>query len=325
MTTTYEPTARMDAWRRLGTPLLGTDDAATALQNGGLADWNIRKEPATTTTCNRAGELVRVPMPGRNAVVYDRPDGSVGYLGDVGTAHTTLQNEDQIGFLNIFAREAGATFETGGLAGGGKRVFITMKLPGQLRIGGVDVIDNYVTSINSHDGSMSHMLAVTPIRFACMNMMNLLQHKHAWMVKVRHTRGAKAVLQAQAHEMLANAFSYLDEFQAQAEQLINTTVTQRRFEEIIAAEFGAKDDAAQATVTRAETRVDTIVGLFADSHTQAGIRDTAWAGLNALTEYADHFYPTRGEDRDAARAERAIFEPRFKNRALELMLAEVSR
>lgn len=321
---TIQPTTtRLSAWDTLGRPLLSTTDAKTALDNGALSRWNIRKTPAFTTVTTREGKQVTIPMPGRNAVIYDKPEGGIGYLGDVGNVHTTMQNEAQIELLDIFVREAGATFETAGLAGGGRRVFITMKLPGGLMIGGVDPVDCYVASINAHDASMKHTLAVTPTRFACMNMLNLLMKDHKWMIQVRHTRAAEATLRREAHELVARTFAYLDAFQETAEQLINTTVTQRRFEEIIANAYGAKEDAAEATVTRAENRIDKIVELFADANTQAGIRETAWAGLNAIVEYSDHFFPTRGEERDVARAERAIFDTTFKNNALKLMLAEV--
>lgn len=105
--------------------------------------------------------------------------------------------------------------------------------------------------------------------------------------------------------------------------MIQTTMTQAKFEAIIEAEFGAPEDASKAAVTRADKRIAELSELFADAHTQEGIRETAWAGFNALTEWADHFSPTRGTERDEARAVKAILDPSFKVRARELMMAQV--
>ena len=319
MTTTLTPPAgRVDAFTTLGTPLLSTTDAEQAVKAGGLTGWNVRKAPAY---CTDPVTGLQVPMPKTNGVLWDQPNGEVGYFGRVGDVHTIIQNEDQIELLQLFADEAGATFETAGTAKGGARVFITMKLPGRLSIGGQDPVDMYVASINAHDGEQSHYLMRVPLRFACMNMLNVALGRTNYLVKVRHTKAAHSVLKVQAREMLADTFSYMDTFNAVAERLVQTTLTQSRFEQIIAKEYGPDEDAAPATVTRTEAKLDEMARLFADATTQDGIRGTAWAGFNALAEWADHFYPARGDDRDATRATRAILNPEFKTDALRLMLA----
>src|SRR5690606_22812799 len=139
------------------------------------------------------------------------------------------------------------------------------------------------------------------------------------------TSGSDRAIVQQAREALDLTFNYLDGFQEQADQLINTTLTQGRFEEIIAPELGVGDDAAAATVSRTQHEPAEVAAGLADATTQEEIRNTAWAGLGALTEWADHFSPARGEARDVARATKAILEPGFKNKALKLMMAEVGR
>ena len=233
---------RHDAFATLGTPLLSTTSAQEALEAGGLANWNVRKAPVFATD-PISGQTIE--MPDRRSVIFDRPDGKLGYLGDVGRQHTTIQNEEQIEVMNMFATEAGATFETAGIARGGRKVFVTMKLPGH----------------------------------------------------------------------------YLDEFQATAERLAATDLSIDRFQEIIEREFGAGEEASARVMAAAENRTGEMLSLFSQSATNSGIRETAWAGFNALTEWSDHFAPTRGDDPDASRAERAIYDPAFKNRALDIMLA----
>ena len=315
--------AHEDAWHSLGTTLDHSFTAEEAMQEGLLGGWNVRKSPMFTIT----EDGKKLPLPGMNAVIRDNPvrSGQVDVLSRYGVSdgYRIIQNEEHAGLLNALVDESGAHFETAGALDGGRQVFISMKLPGHINVGGVDPVENYIAAINSHDGSMSFTLMVTPVRIVCANTMNLAFENKSHIFRIRHTSGAETAMHTQAREALDMTFNYLDGFQEQAERLINTTMTQSQFEEIIEREFGAPDDAAAAAITRAERKIEEMSGLFADSMTHEGVRNTAWAGLNSLTEWFDHFSPTRGEDRETARAQKALMDPSFKNKALQLMLAEV--
>lgn len=313
--------AREDAWHRLGITLDSAFTAEEAMQYGRLGGWNVRKTPVFTTT--ETGEILEVPN--RHAVVRDNPvtPGRVDVLGTVGDSYRVIQNEQHADLLNAIVDEGGAHFETAGAINGGRQVFLTMKLPGHVNIGGVDRIENYLAAINSHDGSMAFTMLVTPVRIVCQNTLNLAIKGAANKFSVRHTRGADAAIRTQARKALDITFNYLDEFQEHAERMIQTTMTQTQFEQIINDAFGAPEDAPAPTVTRTENKLDEMVRLFTEEYTQEGIRDTVWAGLNSLTEWFDHYSPTRGDERETARATKAILDPTFKNKALELMLAQV--
>lgn len=312
--------AHKDAWHMLGETLDHEFTAEEAMENSHLGGWNVRKSPMYTVV-----EGKQVPVPGRVATVRDNPirKGQIDVLGDVGESYQIIQNEAHAEFLNTLVDESGAHFNTAGALYGGSQVFITMKLPGHINVGGVDPVENYLAMINSHDGSLSLTGMITPVRIVCANTLNLAYRQHSSIFRIRHTSGAEKILVQRAREALDITFDYLDEFQKDAEKLIQTSLTQKQFEEIIEAEFGAPEDAGAATVTRADKRVAEITELFADAQTQEGIRDTAWAGFNALTEWADHYSPTRGDDRDSRRAFNALFDPSFKQKALKLMLAQV--
>ena len=316
--------ARTDAWHHLGTTLPANFTAEEAMKYGRLGNWNIRKTPLQTVV-PETGEVVDVAD--RFAVLRDNPvDGKPNVLGMVGTRYEVMQNEDLTGLLDTLVDESGANYETAGAIKGGSWVFVTMKMPGHIKVGGVDPVDQYLAAMTSHDGSLPTTVMVTPVRIVCQNTLNLAFKGAKNTLKVRHTRAAQQVLVAQARQALDFSFGYLEGFQAEADKLINTTMTQSQFEQIIAAEYGASEDAPQGVQTRAEERLDDLVELFAHAETQANIRDTAWAGLNALTEYADHHLDVRpGEDGDAveARSRKAIFDPSFKNRARQLILSSI--
>lgn len=313
--------ARTDAWHHLGTTLPETFTAEQAMEHGLLGGWDVRKTPLTTAVGDRTLEI-----PGRYATVRNNPvtPGQVDVLGVVGETYKVIQNEAHAAFLNALVDESGAHFETAGSLAGGRQVFITMKMPGHMKIGGQDQVDTYLAAINSHDGSSAFTLLATPVRIVCQNTLNVAYGAATNAFRVRHSIGAEDIMIGAARQALDLTFDYLDAFQADAQRLIETTMTQSTFEQMIAAEYGVPDDAPKTTIGRTEKKLDRMAELFADAQTQEGIRGTAWAGFNALTEYADHFAPTRGQDRDTARYINAALYPDFKTRALAVVKKAVS-
>jgi len=308
--------ARKPAWHQLGTVLPETFTAEEAMTLGHLGDWNVRKVPLVAAL--EDGRMLDVPH--RYATVRDNPfeQGQVDVLGQVGGHYTPIQNEEHAALLSAVADESGAVFETAGSIGGGRQVFLTMRLPGHMLVGGQDRVDCYLAAMNSHDGSLPFTLLVTPIRVVCQNTLNVALKGAPNTYRRRHRGGTRGIVY-EAREALDLTFDYLDAFQLQAERLINETMTQQQFEQIIAKEYGAPEDSSPQRRTRAEDRLDQMLSLFAQANTQAGIRDTAWAGFNALTEWYDHFSPTRAEDEDTRRAEKAVLDPSFKERALAVV------
>lgn len=308
--------AREDAWHALGVTLPDAFDAASALRYGKLADWNLRKTPLLA---DLPGQNL-LPVPDRVGIVRDNPvvDGQVDFMGVVGNRYSILQNEELVGLLDALVDESGSNFETAGAIDGGRRVFVTMKLPGHISIGGVDPIDNYIAATTSHDGTTATSVMVTPIRIVCQNTLNLAFSSASNVHRVRHLAGSQSQLLGQARKSLDLTFNYLDGFQERAYQMINTELTHGQFMDIIREEFGPEEDAPKPTVTRRENQISEMEYLFAQAETQAEVRGTVWAGLNAVTEWADHFSPVRatgGEDLQA-RSRRALFDPYVKNQAM---------
>jgi len=304
----------------LGERVEGTFTAEEAMEKGRLGGWNVRKTPAFAFVDGK-----KIARPGMYDVVRDNPEtGTPQILGKypVSESYSIIQNEDHAAFLNTLVEESGANFELAGSDKNGERVFLSMKMPGHIQIGGVDPIDISLLAINGHAGSMSFTVAAMPVRYACSNVLNSIHSGMSGLIRIRHTSGAQKQMVAQAREALDLSFKYLDTFQEEAERLIQTTLTHSQFEEIIEREFSADEDASAGIHARANRKIEDILGLF-DANTQDGVHETAWAGYNALTEWADHYSPARGADQDISRAQRAVFDPSFKSRALNLMLATV--
>lgn len=297
------------------------DTAAEALEQGGLSGWNLRKVP----TFAPDGQGGQVPIDGQYAVLRDNPDapGTADALGVVGGKYHVIQNEELEGLLDALVEQSGATFDTAGAIDGGRRVFITLKLPGHITVNKVDVVETYLSVVTSHDGSSSTSIMVAPVRVGSGTVLNLALPEASNAYRVRHTTGAPAVLKEQARDALDFAFDYLDAFTQEATRLIKAPMTQTAFEKALTKGMGAGPTASLATQTRAQSKVEQISRLAITAYSGKGIKGTAWAALNTLAEWYDHHSPVRpdGGSETHARSRNAILRPEPKNSALAMIQA----
>jgi phage/plasmid-like protein (TIGR03299 family) len=313
--------AHTSAWHQLGTVVDHTFDAAEAMKVAHLGGWNVRKLPVPPIYDESTGQWLETDqdfLVGRTNPFT----GKVERLGSVGTDYTVIQNEEHAEFLNTLAGEGGAHFETAGSLNGGKRMFLTMKLPQHILVGGQDRVDLYLAASNSHDGTSPFTIYLTPIRVVCANTEHIAIKRANHIFKIRHTSGAGTRIQ-KAREILGMSFKYVEEFEKEAEKLINAELTTTEFDRIIKAVFPPSASDSTRSKNSEGKRRDDLLGLFNSAATQANIRGTRWAGYNAITEYVDHTAPVKGKgDRDLLRANRALTSPdviKTKQRAFDLL------
>jgi hypothetical protein len=94
--------------------------------------------------------------------------------------------------------ESGAAFlETAGSMRGGADVFVTMKLPTTMLVGGVDELDVNIAILNNHIGTRAITGLITPTRIVCANTQRAALANARSSFKIRHTeRAADRVHQA---------------------------------------------------------------------------------------------------------------------------------
>lgn len=295
--------ARQDAWHRLGTTLDRTMTADEALGAAHLTGWNVRKAPLTlheTTLDEDGAQTHEVAVPERYATIRTNPiNGGIDYLGIVGEQYTPVQNEAHADMLTNLAHDSGAVFETAGALRGGREVFLTMRMPQHLTVGGVDPVDLYIAALNSHDGSRAFRFVITPVRIVCANTQYIAEARSKGSYSMRHTANIGNRLH-QAREALGLAVKGFEDFESTAERMIQETLTTAEF--TASAERILKlDRRPVAEWTAGERRkISELEGLFAGSSTNAEIRGTAWAGFQAFTEWLDHYSPVHAKGGDAA-------------------------
>ncbi len=320
--------ARTDPWHRLGTTVAGRAfTAQDAMALGHLGGWDVRLTPLSTTEITPDG-VSAIEVPGRFATIRTHPfTGEPEALGVVGTGYTPLQNEEHAEFLNRLADESGAIFDTAGSLRGGREVFVTMRLPHTLWIGGTDKVQINIAALNSHDGTSAFRLLVTPVRVVCANTQAAALARNVAHVSIRHTAHAKSAVAA-ARDALGLTFAYVAEFETEANKLIQTPMGEAGFHALSRAVFGVtgRDASTRARNTQRD-RDQVLMRLWGDADTQAAVRGTAWAGYQVVAEYVDHYAPVRTRQyQAAARAVRLLTttEPtRFKQDAWQAAAATI--
>lgn len=306
--------ARQDAWHQLGTTLADAFTAEEAMTHAHLGGWNVHKNPLQTTVMDGSG-VTTMDIPGQYATVRTNPfTGEPDVLGTVGSWYEPVQNEEHCDLLNTLVDEGGAHFETAGSLRGGRQVFVTMKLPHHIEVGGVDDVETYIAALNSHDGSSAFRLLVSPVRIVCANTQAAALREAKSSFLIRHTNSIRQNMQ-QAREALGMTFAYLESFEVEAEKMIQTSMREVDFANKVRRLFPLKDDGGKRAKDAHENRILELRQLFTGSETNSEIRGTRWAGYQAITEYLDHYKPVRGADgaEADARAERTITHPQTIN------------
>lgn len=295
--------ARLSAWHQLGTVTEHTMKAEEIMAKALLGDWGVRTIP-TVGIDIVDGVEVQIPAEDKRMTVRRNPvTGATDYLGIVGTDYTVVQNEQCAEMLDrLVDQVGGAHFETAGSLRQGKSVFVTMKLPDAMQIAGVDRLDLYLIATTSHDGSAALRVDASPIRVVCANTQRAAFQHAVGTYVFRHTSNINYQI-SQAREALGLMWKYLDTFQAAAERMLDETLTTRQFEQIVAELWPVKDDASETTKNNAKQRLGTLKYLIREADTQKAIRDSHWAGYQAITEYLDHYQPAKD---DTARANRVL-------------------
>jgi len=252
--------AREHAWHRLGTVLPAEFDAAQAMAYAKLGGWNVRTMALQTApVLSDDGVFGALPVPDQFATVRTNPvSGGVDVLGVVGRGYTVIQNEEHADLLNRVVDEGGACFETAGSLRGGRAVFLSMKLPRTMNIGGVDRVDLYLIALNSHDGTSAFRLLVSPVRVVCANTQALALRRAQSSFSIRHTSGARGNI-AQAREALGLTFKYAEVFEREAEQMIQQSLTDAQFAQIIGKLWTTESESKRsATITANRADVLTV-------------------------------------------------------------------
>jgi phage/plasmid-like protein (TIGR03299 family) len=288
-----------EPWHGLGKPVTSALTAEQALVESGQ-NWTVRTEGLQTTSGLPITDGRRC-----RAIVRDDTD---EVLGIVGRRYQPIQNADAFNFLDSLAAERTIRFHTAGVLGRGERIWILAQLHGDIVIPKTDdVIKKFLLFSNQHDGCGSGRAFWTPVRVVCQNTLNqATRNAKGEGVVIRHTGDLQSKI-VEARRILGLAVRAYDDFDSQVKKAAKFRLSDAQRKAYFASIYGPKSkrrndedgdvgDPDEAS-TRTRHTLERLERLAEEGKGNGvkGIRGSAWAAYNAVTEYVDHFKPTRVE------------------------------
>lgn len=270
---------REKPWHGLGQIVADAPDSETALEIAGL-DWNVIQKDIRTAD---DADIIA----GFKANVRDR-DGSV--LGIVTDRYRVVQNKEAFAFTDALLGE-GVRYETAGSLQGGRRTWMLARLPHQYIING-DEVSPYLVFMNSHDGSGSIKVAMTPVRVVCSNTLNLAlaTAKRSW--SCNHTGDITGKMN-EARETLLYAGQYMAELGKTFDRLNQIKLSDSKVAELIGVLLPeAPESTPQQKRNIQRTREDMRQRYF-DAPDLQGTGKNAYRFINAVSDFATHAKPLR--------------------------------
>jgi len=245
-------------------------------------------------------------------------------LGVVGKTYNPIQNAEAFSFLDPLVRDSDIEYHTAGALGRGEVVWILLKKNGPMLVDG-DEIENYLLLRTSHNGSTALEAMMTPVRVVCQNTLNFaLDSVSGGQFRVKHTNTAQVEME-QASKVLNKASEYFQSLQETFEQFLDAPFSMDEMERVAEMLFPPGRDGERST--QALNSISVMKDLFEDGTGVTGsIRGTKYAGVQAVTEFADHHKTFRSSSRyDESEARfRSIVDgsaKKFKQKGFE-MIAE---
>ena len=141
-------------------------------------DWSVRTEPIQTES--------GITIPNKMSIIREDTN---KYLSICSSDYYPYQNEELMNLLEKVSGLTGLDVHTSGFFGDGQKVFIQLKSGNQTidNVGGKkDIIEGFVTGINSFDGSTSLSFGPSNITISCMN--TFYSSYKQLENKIRHTK-----------------------------------------------------------------------------------------------------------------------------------------
>lgn len=313
------------AWHRLGQLEGEPLNMGDALQKSYCADWNVHKVPIFGQRQDKGGMAGRtIPFldsdgnPMIFGTVRTSPfTGELEGLGTVGKLWTPVQNEEAAELGELLMQESGAHIYTMGALEGGRKVFMSFKLPEAMMVGGEDQIDLYLVIALAHDGTGSVQFMITNVRVVCRNTLDMAIRNARRKWSVRHTGDIKAKLE-EVRAALELTTKYEDAFKKKAEAMVLDPFSDEEMQRLLKELIPDPKSEKEGWVQRAEGQRTAIMSLFKHADTCEFGRGTKWAAYNAVAEYTDWLRP--GSDERKAREALGIgVNQHYKADALKLL------
>ena len=269
---------REKPWHGLGTIVKEAPTSADAIRLAGL-DWSVVQEPIYTNF-NRVVEGYRA-----NVRSSDRK-----VLGVVSDRYKVVQNVDAFSFTDELLGK-GVRYETAGSLQEGKKVWLLARLPREYIIAG-ERISPYLVFSNTHDGSGSVKVAITPVRVVCNNTLNLALGTAKRSFSMIHTGNIQDKIQ-EAKDTLFMAEEYMDCLGVEFEQLRRQKITDAQVKEYVELLLPMEKDPTPIQSKNIIRLREDMMKRYYDAPDLQKVGNNAYRFINAVSDFATHSNPLR--------------------------------
>ena len=269
---------REKPWHGLGVVVKETPTSEEALRLAGL-DWNVVQEAIYTP--------FREKIEGFKANVRDTDRKVLGVVSD---RYKVVQNVEAFSFTDELLGH-GVRYETAGSLSGGRRVWLLARLPQEYIIAG-ERISPYLVFSNTHDGSGSVKVAVTPVRVVCNNTLNLALETAQRSFSMVHTGNISDKI-TEARDTLFKAESYMDRLGAEFEQLHQQKVTDAEVQKYIELLIPMESNATRTQEKNVNRLREDLAMRYYDAPDLQKVGKNAYRFINAVSDFATHAEPLR--------------------------------
>ncbi len=265
-------------WHGLGNRVEHALSSEEALKEAGL-DWKVVQKPIQTE------DLMEILGYKANIRASDQR-----VLGVVTDRYKIVQNHDAFAFTDELLSE-GVRYETAGSLQNGKKVWLLAKLPENYIISG-DRISPYLVFFNSHDGSGSIKVAMTPIRVVCQNTLNLALSNAKRIWTTIHAGDIKSKLD-EAKKTLQLAEYYMVKLGAEVDRLNRIKIPDHKVLEYIDLLLPMPDNATKIQEKNIQHLRADMKHRYFDAPDLAHVGKNGYRFINAVSDFATHVKPLR--------------------------------
>ena len=269
---------REKPWHGLGVVVAEALSSSEALKYAGL-DWSVVQEPIFTSL----GEEVS----GFRANVRDTDRKVLGVVTD---RYKVVQNVEAFSFTDEMLG-FGVRYETAGSLSEGRKIWLLARLPREYIISG-ERISPYLVFSNTHDGSGSVKVAITPIRVVCNNTLNLALSTAQRCFTMIHTGNIADKIE-EAKDTLFMAEDYMDKLGVEFEKLRKIKMSENKFKEYIELLLPMDEKPTKTQEKNIQKlRID-ILTRYKEAPDLKVLDENAYRFINAVSDFATHSEPLR--------------------------------
>ena len=278
-------------WHGFGQKLDAPATAEEAIQAAHL-DWDVGLESVYSK--DEPGRFGLMGIGAGHTVVepyrFVRRQDNQQILGMRTSKYSIVQNRDAFGLFDAVIGPGQGVYHTAGALRGGRVVWILAKIGDTREVVSGDEVEPYILLCPSHDGSLPLQMRPTLVRVVCANTLNYAMRRREFSesVTIRHT-GNIANKAVEVRKAIGLTEVYFDRMMEGVEELVSKPMNESSMRNFARSLYPTRQERNSHRYT--DEAIAKMEELFVVGRGQElpGVRGTAWAAYNAVTEFVDYY------------------------------------